>query len=105
MLLNSVYYLFANKTITAKKEAFRVKRNIAKKLAKRKKIIRNRLSKRNWPDQPRPMLNGANICYDVDGRHEAIANGGIGNIHQLALRSGLVKRLGCSDHSGPHHSR
>lgn len=93
MLLNSVYYLFADKIITARKEAFRVKRSIAKKLAKRKKKISNRVDKRNWPEQPRPMLGGANICYDVDGRHEAISYGGVGTIHQLAVRSGLIAEI------------
>ena len=54
MLLISVYYLFADKNSTERKEAFRVKRSIAKKLAKRKKKIRNRVEKRNWSEQPRP---------------------------------------------------
>jgi hypothetical protein len=85
-----VYYLFADKIITTGKEAFRVKKNIAKKLAKRKEKIRNRVEKRNWSEQPRPMLGGGNICYDVDGRHEAISYGGVSSIHQLALRSGLI---------------
>ena len=93
MLLISVYYLFADKNSTERKEAFRVKRIIAKKLAKRKKKIRNRVEKRNWPEQPRPMLGGGNICYDVDGRHEAISYGGVGSIHQLALRSGLIAEI------------
>lgn len=70
-----------------------MKRNIAKKLAKRKRKISKRLEKRNWPEQPRPMFSGANICYDVDGRHEAISYGGIGTIHQLALKSGLTDEI------------
>ena len=70
-----------------------MKRNIAKKLAKRKRKISKRLEKRNWCDRPRPMMAGSNICYDVDGRHQAIASGGIGNIHQLALRTGLVDEI------------
>ncbi|MBU0767943.1 MAG: IS1380 family transposase [Proteobacteria bacterium] len=68
-------------------------KNIAKKLAKRKRKIRKRLEKRNWQDQPRPMMNGGNIHYDIDGRHQAISNGGIGNIHQLAVRTGLVDEI------------
>jgi hypothetical protein len=70
-----------------------VKRNIAKKLAKRKRKISKRLEKRNWSHQPRPMMTGSNICYDVDGRHQAIACGGIGNIHQLAMRTGLIAEI------------
>ena len=70
-----------------------MKRNITKKLAKRKRKISKKLNKRNWSHQNRPMLSGGNICYDIDGRHKAIANGGIGNIHQLANRSGLVDEI------------
>ena len=70
-----------------------MKKNIAKKLAKRKRKISKRLEKRNWSDQPRPMMTGSNIRYDIDGRHQAISNGGIGNIHQLALRTGLIDEI------------
>jgi hypothetical protein len=70
-----------------------VKKNISKKLAKRKRKISKRLEKRNWSDQPRPMMTGSNIRYDIDGRHQAISNGGIGNIHQLALRTGLIDEI------------
>ena len=70
-----------------------MKKNIVKKLTKRKRKIRKRLKKRNWEDQPRPMMKGSNIHYDIDGRHQAISNGGIGNIHQLAVRTGLVDEI------------
>lgn len=70
-----------------------MKKNIAKKLAKRKKKIVKPLQKRDWGEQARPMLAGGNICYDVDGRHEGISYGGIGSIHQLARRSGLVQEI------------
>ncbi len=70
-----------------------MKRNIAKKLAKRKKKIAKKLHKRNWKQQSRPMLSASNIHYDVDGRNKGIANGGIGIIHQLAGKSGLVNEI------------
>ena len=70
-----------------------MKQNIAKKVAKRKRKIHKKLKKRNWEDQPRPMMKGSNIHYDVDGRHQAICNGGIGNIHQLAVRTGLIDEI------------
>lgn len=70
-----------------------MKQNIAKKVAKRKRKIHKKLKKRNWENQPRPMMKGGNIDYDIDGRHQAISNGGIGNIHQLALRTGLIDEI------------
>lgn len=84
-----------------------MKKNISKKLAKRKRKIRKRLEKRNWADQSRPMMTGGTIHYDVDGRHQAISNGGIGNIHQLAVRTGLVaeidKRIRLLKKHQPYH--
>lgn len=70
-----------------------MKQNIAKKVAKRKRKIHKKLKKRNWEDQPRPMMRVGNIHYDVDERHQAICNGGIGNIHQLAVRTGLIDEI------------
>ena len=70
-----------------------MEKSIIKKLAKRKRKISKKLKKRNWDDQPRPMMTSGNIQYDIDGRHQAICNGGIGNIHQLALRTGLIDEI------------
>ena len=70
-----------------------MKRNISKKLAKRKKKIAKRLKKRNWENQSKPMLSASNIHYDIDGRNQGIANGGIGIIHQLSKKSGLVNEI------------
>ena len=53
------------------------------------------------------MMAGGNICYDVSGRHQGTAYGGIGNIHQLAKRSGLIdeinKRIGLLKRHLPYH--
>ena len=84
-----------------------MKKDISNKLAKRKRKIRKRLEKRNWADQPRPMMSGGTIHYDVDGRHQTISNGGIGNIYQLAVRTGLVdeidKRIKLLKKHQPYH--
>jgi hypothetical protein len=52
----------ANKHI--QNRTFRVKQNISKKPAKRKKKITKRTIKRNWKNQVKPMLSCPNICYD-----------------------------------------
>jgi hypothetical protein len=39
------------------------------------------------------MLSASNIHYDIDGRNKGIANGGIGIIHQLTGKSGLLTKL------------
>jgi len=84
--------MFERQKITEEKGTFRVKKSIIKKLAKRKRKIAKRLNK-DWSMQPRPIMTGSNICYDVDGRHQGTACGGIGNIHQLAKRSGLINEI------------
>jgi len=70
-----------------------VKRNIAKKLRKSKRKINKRVKRVNWENQPKPMFAGGNTYYDIDGRHSATSYGGIGNIHELARRSGLVDEI------------
>ena len=62
-------------------------------LSERKREIERRLERRNWEDQECPMFKGSNIQYELDGRSEGIACGGIGVIHTLARRIGLVKAI------------
>ena len=61
-----------------------------KRLARRKRRIQRRLSPRQWKDQPRPMLAARNLQYELADRDQAIGCGGIGMIHLLAQRVGLV---------------
>lgn len=68
-------------------------KSMEKKLAKRKKKIAKRTKKRNWENQPRPMLKGANIHYDIDGRHNGIGCGGIGILNQMNQKIGLPGKI------------
>ena len=68
-------------------------KNISKKLAKRKKKISKILNKRDWDEQPAPMFKASNIQYEIDGRLQGIAPGGIGLIHMLAKKTGLLKEI------------
>jgi len=70
-----------------------VKKLNHKILAKRKRKIEKRLRRRNWEDQEKPMFKGVNICYEMDERNKGIACGGIGVIHTLVKRIGLVKKI------------
>jgi hypothetical protein len=70
-----------------------VKKLNHKILSKRKRKIEKRLGRRNWEEQEHPMFKGSNIHYDLDGRGKGIACGGIGVIHTLAKRMGLVKGI------------
>ena len=70
-----------------------MKANYSKILRKRKHKIEQRLQPKNWDDQPRPMLKASNIHYEMAERTEAVNCGGIGAIHLMVQRLGLVEDL------------
>jgi hypothetical protein len=79
-------------------EAFRVKHTTAQKLARRKRRIDRRLRPRTWHAQKRPIFTAGNIRYDVAERDRAISHGGIGAVHLLARRVGLVDAIDSNVH-------
>ena len=70
-----------------------MKKSIHKKLKKRKQKIKKRTKKQNWEEQQTPMLEASNIHYEVDGRNQGISQGGIGAIHLLAQKTGLIDEI------------
>ena len=64
-----------------------------KELAQRKQRIGFRLREIHWADQPRPMLAARNIQYEAAERARGMACGGIGVMHLVALRTGLVEAI------------
>ena len=75
------------------KTTFRVSRNYPKVLRNRKRRIERRLSPRNWEDQPKPMMQGSNIHYELSDKIRATAYGGLGAVHVLVQRLGLVEQI------------
>lgn len=68
-------------------------RKYNKILRKKKRKIAKRLKRKQWEDQKRPIFTAKNIHYEIAERSQAIACGGIGAIHQMVIRSGLVKEI------------
>ena len=64
-----------------------------KRLARRKQRIACRLREIHWAEQRRPMLTARNVRYEVADRTRGLAAGGIGAMHLLALRTGLVAAI------------
>lgn len=62
-------------------------------LEERKRRIQRRLRKIQWAEQRRPMLSGSNIHYEVAEKTRAVGCGGIGAMHLLAQRLGLVEAI------------
>ena len=83
-----------------RKEAFRVNESKAqnaverkRRLVNRKRRIQWRLRDRHWTDQPRPMFSAGNIHYELADRVRGLGPGGIGAMHLLAQRTGLVEAI------------
>jgi Transposase DDE domain group 1 len=70
-----------------------VKTTIRNKLASRKRQIERRLDKFKRGDCRKPMFEARNIDYDIAGRVRGLAYGGIGAMHLLARRLGLIDRI------------
>ena len=64
-----------------------------KRLGKRKRRIKKRLENMPREDRGQPVFSASNIHYELGDRGGAIACGGIGAIHMLAQRSGLVEAI------------
>lgn len=68
-------------------------RNYPKILRNRKNRIARRLAPKQWEDQPRPMLKASNIHYEMSGRVNAVSCGGIGAMHLMVQRLGLIEAI------------
>lgn len=68
-------------------------RTYPKILRNRKHRIERRLKPKNWEDQPRPMLKASNIHYEMAERTAAMNCGGIGAMHLMVQRLGLVEDI------------
>ena len=64
--------------------------SVHRQLARRKRRIARRLENQPGVERPVPMMAASNIHYELSDRIHAIAPGGIGAIHLLAQRTGLV---------------
>ena len=66
---------------------------LRKKLARRKRRIERRLDKWNNSGCERPMITAANIHYEIADRTRGISAGGIGGMHLMVKRLGLVEAI------------
>ena len=76
-----------------RKEALRVKKSRRKTAANRKRRIEQRLRKRQWRPRDEPMLAASNIHYELGDRVHGLGPGGIGAMHLLAHRTGLIDAI------------
>ena len=63
------------------------------KLQRRKRKILDRLAPRAWAPQDAPMFTAGPIEYELADRVRGLASGGIGAMHVLAQRTGLIEAI------------
>ncbi len=67
--------------------------NIRRQLANRKRRIQRRLDKTRLGRMDRPMFTATNIHYEIAQRSRGLAHGGIGALHLLARKIGLIDAI------------
>jgi hypothetical protein len=67
-----------------------VNASVRRQLARRKRRIARRLENQPGLERPEPMMAASNIHYELADKTRAIAAGGIGAIHLLARKIGLI---------------
>jgi hypothetical protein len=70
-----------------------VNAKIRRQLERRKRRIQYRLEKAKLKNLDKPVFTASNIRYEIGDRLRAIAHGGIGAIHLLVQRIGLVDAI------------
>ena len=64
-----------------------------KNMRNRKRRIERRLGDRHWREQSAPMLSASNMHYEMGKRTRGTAVGGIGAMHRVARRTGLIEAI------------
>ena len=67
--------------------------SVHRSLNRRKRRILRRLENTPGFERPEPMMAASNIHYELTDRTRAIAPGGIGAIHLLARKVGLIQDI------------
>jgi hypothetical protein len=66
---------------------------VHRQLNRRQRRILRRLENQPGVERPEPMMTAANIHYELANRTRALAPGGIGAIHLLARKVGLIRDI------------
>jgi Transposase DDE domain group 1 len=76
---------------------------LREKLQERKRRISERLGRRPASGTGKPVLSGGNIHYEISDRVHAIAPGGLGAVHLMAQKIGLVDGINKNVHVLKRH--
>lgn len=70
-----------------------MKAKISAQLDSRKRRIDKRLERANGPSSDQPVFTDSNIHFEIADRTRGIAHGGIGVVHALARKIGLIDAI------------
>ena len=80
----------AEKRLGRKREKRRERK---RRMRNRQRRIKHRLRDIDWESQPEPMFKARNIHYEISERDRGLDVGGIGAIHRLVRRVGLIEDI------------
>jgi hypothetical protein len=80
-----------------------VNATIRRQLAARKRRIARRIENQPGVERRQPMMSASNIHYEIADRTRAIAPGGLGAIHPMAQKLGLVRDINDNLHLLKRH--
>jgi len=80
-----------------------VNATIRRQLAARKRRITRRIENQPGVERHQPMMTASNIHYEISDRIKAISPGGLGAIHVMAQKIGLVRDLNDNLHLLKRH--
>ncbi len=76
---------------------------IRRQLAARKRRIRRRIENQPGVERHQPMMTASNIHYEISDRIKAVSPGGLGAIHLMAQKLGLVQDINDNLHLLKRH--
>ena len=92
-----------NRRKTRKRDRKKTRERNRRILNERKRRILNRIVNRPGPERDQPMMTATNIHYELADRVQGLAAGGIGAMHLLARKTGLIGDIDSTLHVLKRH--
>jgi Transposase DDE domain group 1 len=89
---------------TRKRNAKKTRERNRRRFRERRQRLLDRIANRPGPERDQPMMSANNIHYELADRVQGLAAGGIGAMHLLAHRIGLVRDIDHNLHLLKRHN-
>jgi len=78
---------------TRKRNAKKTRERNRRRFRERRQRLLDRIANRPGPERDQPMMSAKNIHYELADRVQGLASGGIGAMHLLASKIGLIRDI------------